>query len=215
MHYYASEKAVSIVMSVSVSTSRSGLPRIIPPYHRRIIRERSDRSDALVKLYLSLFTIAKLIKLAKSISRDTFTSMISGPTDMEGSIHSIKSLMNMVPILVRRYVPTIEAIPLHQGMSWSPTWKALPSDPFSMDEVGSILKKRFRSIFSGLPFEWSAWYQKVTKGHPPLRRTLPGVLWWDRIRYAFDGNNEFFSEHDLDRFHEVFIPHDPFPEYKE
>lgn len=55
--------------SVSVSLTRSGIPRIIPRHHRHWISLRNERSDFLVRWYLSLFQLAKVIKLAKPIKR--------------------------------------------------------------------------------------------------------------------------------------------------
>ena len=33
--------------------------------------------------------------------------------------------------LFKRYVPSIATIPLEQGMTWEPTWKALPTHPLT------------------------------------------------------------------------------------
>lgn len=53
-------------VSVAISLTRTGLPRIIPKYHRQVIRRRDDRSDRIVQLYLSGFTLAliKIVELA-------------------------------------------------------------------------------------------------------------------------------------------------------
>lgn len=32
-----------------------------------------------------------------------------------------------LPQLLSRYLPRISTVPLHQGMEWTPTWKALPT----------------------------------------------------------------------------------------
>jgi hypothetical protein len=50
-------------MSPYVSLTRSGLPRIIPSFHRRLIKDGvRPRSDNLVKMYLSWFTVARLAR---------------------------------------------------------------------------------------------------------------------------------------------------------
>lgn len=48
-----------------VSLSRDGIPRIIPVFHRRLIRRRDDRADRIVRLYLSFFTLNRLILVVK------------------------------------------------------------------------------------------------------------------------------------------------------
>ncbi|KAK9082548.1 hypothetical protein Syun_031852 [Stephania yunnanensis] len=58
-------------LSVPVSLTRSGLPRIIPAFHRREIRSRSPKGDTLIRFYLSAFTIIKLMLVAKAVSRKT------------------------------------------------------------------------------------------------------------------------------------------------
>ena len=73
MQYYSTTgKYKPDSLSVSISLTRSGLSRIIPPYHRKMISKRDDRADVLVRLYLSAFTAAKIIRLAKKVSRATF-----------------------------------------------------------------------------------------------------------------------------------------------
>lgn len=58
-----------------ISLTRSGCPRIIPSFHRRMIYKRDDKADLLVKLYLSFFTLSKLIKLCPKISKKTEKSI--------------------------------------------------------------------------------------------------------------------------------------------
>lgn len=50
---------VRFVQFVPVSLTRSGLPRIIPSFHRRVIKSGSSRGDMLIRFYLSIFTISK------------------------------------------------------------------------------------------------------------------------------------------------------------
>lgn len=55
MHYSSSTHPKRLTeLSVPISLTRTGLPRIIPPFHRKVIRRRDDRADIVVKLYLSL-----------------------------------------------------------------------------------------------------------------------------------------------------------------
>lgn len=68
MQYYAAERpSCPTELSVPISLTRSGLPRIIPPYHRKWIRRRDERADILFRLYLSAFSLARVIRLAKRV----------------------------------------------------------------------------------------------------------------------------------------------------
>lgn len=52
-----SNTAIDRNLSVPVSLNASGLPRIIPSFHRKEILRGSARGDALIKFDLSLFTL--------------------------------------------------------------------------------------------------------------------------------------------------------------
>lgn len=43
------------------------------------------------------------------------------------------------------------------------------------------------------------------------RPSLLGVLWYPRVRYCFDENNELFSRMDMASFEKEVIPNDPTP----
>lgn len=124
--YYGGNPIINESVPVSVSLTRSGLPRLIPPYLLRRIAKRDERADRLVKLYLSWFTVCRIIELAKKISRDTLSSITKSTTEDDlGYIHEmIKDYRSMIK---SKYVPRVHSIPMDIGMSWVPTWKALPS----------------------------------------------------------------------------------------
>jgi len=48
-----------------ISLTGGGLPRVIPAFHRRLIRMGGDRGDRLVRFYLSVFSLGKLVVVAK------------------------------------------------------------------------------------------------------------------------------------------------------
>lgn len=48
---------VRFVQSVPVSLTRSGLPRIIPSFHRRVIKSGSSRGDMLIHIYVYIHYI--------------------------------------------------------------------------------------------------------------------------------------------------------------
>lgn len=78
---YGGTKHLPQLLPVPIALTRSGLPTIIPAHHRRAIRVGDERSDRLVKLYLSWFTLSKLIALAKPIKRSTFEPITTQPLD--------------------------------------------------------------------------------------------------------------------------------------
>lgn len=54
MQYYSTTgKYKPYSLSVSISLTRSGLSRIISPYHRNMISKRDDRADVLVRLFVT------------------------------------------------------------------------------------------------------------------------------------------------------------------
>lgn len=65
-------------MSVQVSLTRSGLPRIIPRKLRFVISKQDDRADRLVRLYISWFDLSRLIRLAPKVRKSLFEG-ISAP----------------------------------------------------------------------------------------------------------------------------------------
>ena len=88
-------------LSVPVSLTGSGLPRIIPAFHRRVILRRDHDSDRLIQFYLSLFSINRIIPCTKKVTKSTFKSIVSpldrgrrlvcrhGPNRMHGLDHGI------------------------------------------------------------------------------------------------------------------------------
>ena len=143
MHYYLhNNPALLCDLSVPVSLTRKGIPRIIPAYHRKVISRRDTRADQLVKIFLSVFTLAKVIKLSKRVTQETFTSIGTPVADTQAVVRFARTvLFGAVPKLLTRYVPSVTTIPLHQGMTWDPTWKAVASKmkPFRVGQVVYLL----------------------------------------------------------------------------
>ena len=70
--YYGGDEREVSDPPVFVSLSRTGIPTIIPIHHRHIIAGKGERGDRLVRLYLSWFSICRIIKLAKPIGKSFF-----------------------------------------------------------------------------------------------------------------------------------------------
>jgi hypothetical protein len=117
-----------------------------------------EKGDLMCQIFLSYFSLAKLVKLAKPISKSTFDS-ISRPWDNpESVLEQVAKIKWDLPSLVQRYLPRVSTIPLHQGMCWEPTWKAIPNMAFFSDYMirGAHVKReigRQRSCFTVLPLE--------------------------------------------------------------
>lgn len=61
-------RKTGLLLPFPVSLTRSGYPRIIPSFHRSKVGKKDETSDLLVKLYLSFFTLARAIPLAKRLT---------------------------------------------------------------------------------------------------------------------------------------------------
>lgn len=82
------------LLPVPVSLNRSGYPRIIPRFHRRMMMRKDDRADVLVKLYLSL-------------SRDSIESFLCVLVIRNGFSNSflLSSLVIQVLVSVNKLTP--------------------------------------------------------------------------------------------------------------
>lgn len=89
---YAGQKITSV--STPVSLTRTGYPRIILSYHRRMIRKKDSKSDKLVQWYLSIFSISRAVLLAKRRSYKMFDTMLD-----KGSTDSYLAVMKLLPKL--------------------------------------------------------------------------------------------------------------------
>lgn len=123
---YAGVKRKHGLLPTPVSLTRSGFPTINPAYHRHLIYKRDDRGDRLVKIYLSFFSISRLIRLAKKVDSDTFESICTPAPEKLGE-RLLTGINLQIKPLLYRYCPWLSSIPLNQGISWTPTWKSLPT----------------------------------------------------------------------------------------
>lgn len=124
MMAYGGVKRPPELLPVPVSLTRSGYPTIIPSFHRRLIDIRYDRSNQLVRMYLSWFGLAKLILLAKRISKDTFSSITTPVADVDRVLSICHELKGTFHDLMSWYVPRLPSRPVFQGMRWVPSWKS-------------------------------------------------------------------------------------------
>lgn len=199
--------------SPSISLTRSGVPRIIPSFHRKKIKEADP---VIVQMYLSFCTVSKAIQLAARVRSKLFDS-ITVPSDLDSVTETVGKLKPYMRPLIRRYVPGIEKIPLHQGLRFVPTWKALPSGPWYSNVLKTSLSKAeatplvSSSIFSVFFIELASFQALMTFVHARGEQHSQGILWPDFIRYPFDSANDSFSVWSLDWFERRIGPVLPSP----
>lgn len=204
--YYATstpKKLISDSSPVSVSLTRSGLPRIIPKHHRHVISTRNDRADFLVRIYLSWFGISKLIKLAKPITRSTFSSIV----DKSLSFENIGTIFNLLEdygqLIDRKYLSQIAHIPLEKGIVWEPTWKTVPNDDRIFD------KNAIPNIFTSFKYEVSVYvflHHQMSEMIGYLHS--PGALYIKRTMWPFNTKeNDAAAEADIQHYFNRDLPH--------
>lgn len=106
-----------------ISLNGSGLPRIIPSFHRKKLVRGTEDGDDILQLYLSLFALSKLVELAPKISKNTFSSISEG-SKMSTKVAS--ELLTKAEEVVLRYIPDIGTIPLDEGCEPYLTSKSTP-----------------------------------------------------------------------------------------
>jgi len=185
-----------------ISLTRSGYPRIIPAYHRHVIMLGGDRADGLVRMYLSFFSLTKVIPLAKRVSKETFSSIITPLTqDEEESVNNMANVIKQLfPVLVSRYIPWVTTIPLKQGMTWLPTWKAIPN--YKVFKGFGLPK----SPYIVWPLELKCFGSMLRFIHSKGDQFSPLCLWPSRVRYALDPRNKIYTNLDLDACEKSFAP---------
>ncbi|KAG8044296.1 hypothetical protein GUJ93_ZPchr0138g27 [Zizania palustris] len=156
---------------------------------------------------MSLFSLTKVIPLAKAVSRTgTFGSIIT-PLTEEGEARVeevVKSLLRPnFPILIKRYMPWISSIPLSQGMTWAPTWKSLPN--YGILKMVGVP----RSPYLYWPLELKVFGSLLRFIHSYGEQFSPLVLWPHRVRFAFDKMNSIYANQDVDKCESSFAPHLP------
>lgn len=201
MKYYGGDPVVT--SSFFIRLTRTGLPCIIPSFHRKMIRRRDEKADRLVKLYLSLFTVTKIIPLCTRVSRKTFHSIVTPLTEeQERSVSTFTELFVMdLPELLSRYLPNLATLPLFQGIVWKPSWKTLPNyriyKAMRMELSPYICQTAELKSFGSL----------LRYIHAIGQQFSPLILWLERTRFAFDKDNDAFCLKDLKEIEDKIAPY--------
>lgn len=227
MKYYAGESPdlLNNMPSVMVKLSNAGIPAIIPVHHRHIIMCRNDRSDFLVRYYLSLFSLCRIVKLAKPVSRSTFSTIVQGPLDIGKVREMLGRCKSEFPLLQKRYLPWVSTIPLHKGLRWMPTWKSVPNDDRMFRKVHSPMETTRRkgkdgkyqlverpmvlhkNIFTSTKFEIAAFAQLLNLVHSFEGIWSPALLFRKATLFALDNTTTTqLCNEDLDHYERTLGP---------
>lgn len=171
-------------LSVPVSFTFSGLPRIIPSFHRREIRRGSPKGDRLIPFYLSVFTFSKCILLSKRVTWSTNKFVHRWRTKTQ---HEVGRVIENLILNPGREIPEIRTIPLEQGWKFKPTWKTLPTAGIVSQYLHEMkghrvsAARRINSSFVSLPFllgvftlfllwlGWTTWVTLISLRNCPSR----------------------------------------------
>nr|WJJ80270.1 RNA-dependent RNA polymerase [Cannabis sativa mitovirus 1] len=198
-YYSQCEELEGDSMSVYVSLSRSGIPRIIPKHHRNQIRLRNARSDYLVRVYLSWFSVAKIVKLAKPVKASLFQSIVQEPKDIDSVRGVLGRIKQNFPILQRSYLPWLTKVPLKKGIKWVPTWKSTPNDDRQFPSPN--VEDRVPTIFTSLKHEMAAFAHQLNVIHSFEGVFSPGILFRERTMWPLQyRENTRICNEDLDYY---------------
>lgn len=116
-------------------------------FHRSLIGRKDEKSDMLVKLYLSFFLSSKLIVFRQE-SKSKFESVVSEPSTSTSSL-IYKRVSEKCVLLCKRYIRIMLYIPMDVGLCWYPLWTSSPV-PFQYSPEELL----FLFPFSGISFPY-------------------------------------------------------------
>jgi hypothetical protein len=159
-----------------------------------MICRKDQKADQLVKIYLSFFSLSRVIKLAKRVNASTFKSIIA-PADLDTVSEVVGQLKGCLPTIMNRYLPRLSKIPLCQGMSWTPTWKSLPTYKQmteclrqEVEGAARFVRHGLQSPFPALMYELLAYTWLMERIHVTEEYQSTGLLWPQRVRFSGDRN---------------------------
>lgn len=97
--------------------------------------------------------------------------MVTPVSDLDSVLEVCSEVKTSFASFVNRYLPQVSTIPLHQGLEFVPTWKALPTAKVLQSVLYNRLKipweevRSIRSCFLSLPYEIAGWTSLVQFVH--------------------------------------------------
>lgn len=136
----------------------------------------------LVRLYLSWFSICRIIKLAKPISAATFRPYCN-PNQRSGTGRCTSKSKNVSKLFAAcTFLPCIKG--------FGPTWKSTPNDDrhfVEKNRQGKPVKKVNPNIFTSVKYEIGAFAQQLAYIHSLEGIFSPGILFAKgRILFPLD-----------------------------
>lgn len=188
--YYGGQFDRHCELPYPVSLTRTGIPRCIPSFHRAMIRRRDTKAGQIVKFYLSLFSISRLVVIQKKsyFYLKYKTICENAPADFDDKPFKVN-----VSLLTKRLAaPYIQRIPMRLGLRWKPSWTESPVPFWASFCRGGVVKNQFSRIFSEL-LSLAAWNYLVLPSErtgAPNERRLPLTFYkrqwiFEYISYCF------------------------------
>lgn len=120
-----------------VSLTKKGLPRLIPAYHRKVIRRGDSRSRVIVRLYLTAFSFYRVIgfrgsaNVSSIIDSGYLSAFLGSGRKAEVLPNYLKKFLIFLEdytlVELRRVVPDLLKIPLITGFSDKISWSSGPN----------------------------------------------------------------------------------------
>ncbi|KAK4412078.1 putative mitochondrial protein [Sesamum alatum] len=192
-------------LSLHMKLTRSGLPVVIPPMYRKLLRQKDPR---VVRMVLTITAFYRLMKVGKRCWRRVAHETIHHPL-FEPSYTTqtwCKKLLSSGASMLKAYAPRYHEIPLELGFSWEPVFTSGPNtykDPVKESALGAgpwfqfwkgHCRRRFgkagekkcfgMTIFHTLPIDATA---LMTLQKPELLHDVASLLYHPRVHLPTDG----------------------------
>lgn len=185
MWYVGGEKGKTPVHKTAVSTTRSGIPRIIPPYYRKKLRMNDP---VVIQIVLSLCTLSRLIMvLPKGGLRFNPLTVQDNSFDLHPVTSAMcDALQDASATMLAMYAPEFCQMPLKLGFDFKPMFSSSPCtilNPIKDSYVKGLshVKDLSLTVFHVLPLEA---LNLIVWLDPEYYGRLGGMLFSDRDVYV-------------------------------
>lgn len=189
-------------LEIPISLTRCGLPRIIPPHYRKMIRGGDAQ---VIKMVMTIFAFYRIMKVGNKASKKVKHSSIVFPKyePSEAVMTWAKTLLTSSGSMLSAYAPRFREIPLNLGFEWSPVFTSgpntykRPSEASVCPTFSSLLKayvdKRVKrglsrrynlTVFHTLPVDATA---LMTLIKPEKLAEFAGIFAGPRVHMPEDG----------------------------
>lgn len=187
--YVGGQRTKHPVMKTSVSLTRSGIPRIIPPFYRKKIRNGND--PAVIQVVLSVCTLSRIMLVPPKggLRINPATIYIKGFQLSEECKKLCARLVSSGFSFLKGYVPAYSDIPIRLGSRFRPTFSSGPNtykDPRkeSIIREGGLCGSSKMSVYHTLPLDATALMTLFKLKHLV---TVGSMLFEDREIYPISG----------------------------